>query len=514
MLSRVTGLLRDVSLAYAFGTESAIAALLVAFRFAHLLRRLLGEGAMQTALIPHFEELRKSSKERAARFFCDLTLSLTILLVILIAVIMLVLWWILNLNIFNTGNNEIIWLTFLMMPSLLFICLFGINASLMQCEKIYFVSSAAPIVFNLVWIIGIFCTSDLPSTDAMTFLSIFIGVACLAQWAVTIPKTYSIISKCGVTSILRQLQCYSIDVRKLAKPLALGIIGIAASQVNNALDSIFARWADDQGPALLWYAIRLQQLPLAIFGIALSGALLPPLSRAIKANDTHQFQHFLDFAFRRIMALMIPITFALFIMGDLCVSLIYGHGDFSTASIVGTTQSLWGYTAGLVPMALILVLAPAFYAKGDFRTPSIAAVASMLMNVLLNGLLVGGFGLGAASIAIATSISAWFNLIYLGIQLTKVAPDGAPWNLFHWPRHAMNFTLASIVAAIAVITLDNGLWNTFTPYEIILGEFPTYTASFFTQAIHLSLDGIIFLGVLGLIAYLFKLRDITHFAKA
>src|SRR5262249_10229072 len=97
MLSRVSGLLRDVAMAFVFGTQDAVAAFLVAFRFSHLLRRLLGEGALQTAFVPQFEKLRKDSPERAGKFFCDLSIGLSLLLTVIVIISMLglgsVLWW-------------------------------------------------------------------------------------------------------------------------------------------------------------------------------------------------------------------------------------------------------------------------------------------------------------------------------------------------------------------------------------------------------------------------------------
>lgn len=421
MLSRVSGLARDVCMAYAFGTQSGIAALLVAFRFAHLLRRLLGEGAMQTALIPHFEELRKDSPQRAGQFFCDLTSSLTYFLVFLIVMIMAGLGAGLHWEVFDSGNAEIAWLTFLMMPSLLFICLFGINASLMQCEKSFFISSAAPVAFNAFWIIGIAFSSQFPIQDAMSILSIFVVVACIAQWVVTLPKTYEILNGFNINSLWKG-KSYSADVRRLIKPLLLGITGIGASQVNNALDAVFSRWADPEGPAILWYAIRLQQLPLALFGIAIASAIMPPLARAGKNQDFASFRHFLDFAVRRTTALMLPITAALFLLGDLCIRLIYGRGDFTEASVISTTEALWGYSFGLLPMALVLVLAPAFYALGNYRTPSAASVGAMVLNIVLNTIMVAYLGLGATSIAVATSVSSWFNLFWLGASLQRTTP--------------------------------------------------------------------------------------------
>ncbi|MEI8365294.1 MAG: murein biosynthesis integral membrane protein MurJ [Parachlamydiaceae bacterium] len=510
MLSRISGMVRDICMAYAFGTHSAIAALLVAFRFAHLLRRLLGEGAMQTALIPHFEELRKENPQRAGFFFRDLTFSLTGLLLLIIAGIMASLGGILFWNVLDEANQEITWLTFLMMPSLLFICLFGINASLMQCEKSYFSPSAAPVLFNLFWIIGIISCSTLPQTQAMSILSIFIVAACAAQWAITLPQTLSILNGFGVKSLFQGARYFSKDVVRLGKPLALGIIGVAAAQINNAMDAVFARWADAEGPAYLWYAIRLQQLPLGLFGVALSGALLPPLARAVKAGDKTLARCFLDFATRRTLALMLPLTAALFIFGEGSISLIYRHGGFTNTSVFGTTQCLWGYTFGLIPMALVLILAPAFYAKGDYKTPSKAAMGSVVVNIGLNTLLVAFLDMGAASIAFATSVSSWFNLFWLTKAFQK-DQDRESVISRALVLSTSKIVLAVSLAVTAVILTDLTLWENYPALEILRGTVPESTISFMKQLMRLTLDGAIFGIVLAGAAVATKATDLTQF---
>lgn len=510
MLSRLTGMFRDMALAYAFGTTSAIAALLVAFRFAHLLRRLLGEGPMQTALIPYFEGLRKESPERAGRFFCDLALSLSFLLVILIIVIMATLGGALTLIDLSEGNAEIIWLTLLMMPSLLFICLFGINASLLQCEKYYFIPGFAPVLFNLFWILGVAFSANLMPDKAMDVLALFIIIACLAQWAMTLPKTIQLLKSYGVTSFWKGAKKYSSDVLHLIKPLSLGIIGVAASQINNAFDAIFARWASEEGPAILWYAIRLQQLPLALFGIALSGALLPPLARAIKNNNSAQFRHFLEFALKRSLAIMIVITAGLFILGDSCISFIYGRGDFTSMSVIETTESLWGYTAGLLPMALVLVLAPAFYSKGDYRTPTIASVISMIINIVLNTIFIAVWHKGTASVAYATSISSWVNLLWLAVPLRQAQLLPSMRNLLY---SAGKISIATLIACLAVIIAEKTVWGYSTALEIALGHSPIYNLTLTAQVAHLAVGGSAFLAALALSVYFLKVREITHFAK-
>ena len=304
MLSRVAGMLRDMAMAFAFGTQESVAAFLVAFRFSHLLRRLLGEGALQSALIPQFEKLRQQDPQRAAAFFRDLTICLSALLSVIVVVTMAVLWGVLLWANLRPGNAEIVQLTLLMMPSLIFICLFGINASLLQCEKSFFTPSVAPVAFNLLWIVGTFCLWNLASESAMRWLTLFVNLACMAQWALTLPQISKSLKQFSGTSIM-PLKMFSKDVLALLGPLSLGVIGVGSSQINNALDAVFARYADSEGPAYLWYAIRIQQLPLALFGIAISGAMLPPLSRAIKRGNLFQFQEFMDFALRRSIALML-----------------------------------------------------------------------------------------------------------------------------------------------------------------------------------------------------------------
>lgn len=420
MLSRISGLLRDVAMAYAFGTQTAVAAFLVAFRLAHLLRRLFGEGALQSAFTPHFETLRLENPQRAASFFRDLNATLSVGLFFLIAAVMMILGLILYGVDLEAGNREIIFYTLLLMPSLLFICLFGLNASLLQCGKSYFIPGVAPAAFNIIWILGVWFLYQTSSEQAMPLLAGWVILACLAQWLMTIPGTWKMIRQAEQKATLFKFKLLSEDVVNLGKPLFLGILGVAATQINNACDALFARYAEPEGPAFLWYALRIQQLPLALFGVAISGALLPPLTRALKSGDLVKYRQFLSFAIERSIAFMLPITLLLLICGENCIGLIYGHGDFLEQSITGTTRCLWGYSLGLVPMTLVIVLAPAFFAKGQMRIPAVASLMAMGLNLVLNTWMIAGFGFGAASVAIATSISAWMNLFFLAWSLTEI----------------------------------------------------------------------------------------------
>lgn len=509
MLSRIAGMGRDMAMAFAFGTQESVAAFLVAFRFSHLLRRLFGEGALQSALIPQFEELRQQDAYRAAVFFRNLTFSLSILLSTIVILTMLVLWSLLLWGDLHAGNAEIVQLTLLMMPSLIFICLYGINAALLQCEKCFFTSSVAPVAFNLFWILGTFFLWNFTHETAMRWLTLFVNLACVAQWAFTLPQVRHHL-KTMEGNIFSPLTLFSRDVLALFAPLSLGVLGIGAAQINNALDAVFARYAEPEGPAYLWYSIRLQQLPLALFGIAIAGAVLPPLSRAIKNGNFNQFREFLDFALRRSMALMIPISIAIFVLGDSSINLIYGHGDFDQQAIAGTTLCLWAYGSGLFPMAMVLILAPTFYAQSDYKTPTYASLICIGLNLLLNFFMVGIFNLGAASVAVATSVSAWINMLILNVKLEKL---GSYRLSKQFKKSCVKIGLASLIAAIVVICFSHWLFGENGGYLLLKGDVPLWPKDILQQLKVFLVQTFLYFTTLIGIGYLLKADDLLKIYK-
>jgi len=413
LLSRISGLLRDMSMAYAFGVDASIASFLLAFRFAHLLRRLFGEGALQSAFIPQFEEMRLQNEKTAYGFFCSLTCCISLILVACILIFGLILGSVLKWGNISGANYEVIYLTILMLPSLLFICLYGLNASLLQCERYFFVSSVAPVAFNGIWIISVILLSQMSPQTAMPYLAIGVIGACFFQWLWTVPKTWYFVRKAGIVSLFKESFAHFRNLSCIVKPLSLGILGVSATQINSLIDALFARHAELEGPAILWYAMRLQQLPLALFGIAIAGAILPPLSRAIKSNNEERYTYFLSYGLTTTIALMLPITAMIICMGDTGINLIYGRGDFSHFAIQQTTLCLWAYGLGLIPSALILILAPAYFAKSHYLIPVTTSLINMITNLILNTIFIFVFNWGAFSVAIATSISAWLNLYFL-----------------------------------------------------------------------------------------------------
>ncbi|HSX25890.1 MAG TPA: murein biosynthesis integral membrane protein MurJ [Chlamydiales bacterium] len=472
-LSRISGLGRDMAMAFCFGATPEIAAFMVAYRLANLFRRLLGEGNLQAGFVPHFEAAK--AEGRGASFYRETAFSLSLILIAVIIFLEACFWGALQLA--QPSWREIIELSMWMIPGLFFICLYALNSSLLQCQRKYFLPAAAPIAFNFIWILAVLL---LPRTGAMRGLALAITLAFAAQWAATLFSTKDFFGN-------GRPQLFSAEWKKLLKPLALGIVGIGAVQFNSALDALFARFADTAGPAFLWYAIRIQQLPLALFGIALSGALLPPLARA---KDTAQYQHLLQSALRTSAALMLPCTFGILALGGVGINLLYGHGDFSPSDVRETLLCLWGYGIGLVPSVFVLLLANGFYAQKNYRIPTLASLSSVALNIALNAFFVFGLGWGAISVAIATSLSAFLNLMILkvGLKLPIFTTD--------FCRFLLRMAFCCALPAAVTAQIEH-YW--------LAGTFPR---SFALQAIQLIALSAIYLAGLLLLAWRFRMKEL------
>ena len=425
-LSRITGLGRDMAMAFCFGSHPMIASFMVAFRLANFFRRMVGEGPLPSGFIPYFEVIRKDSPKEGACFFRDVLSSFSL---VCLGVLLLgegVLWLLSSSGLVGDVWKEILRLTLFMMPAVLFLCLYGITSALLQCERKFFLSSFSPVLFNTTWIIGVVLLRNKDPSEAVWGLSLAVVIGFFLQWAVLLPSLGKYLKTFLSTQEIVRFQFFPKKVQEVVKPFFLGLAGIAAVQINSAFDAIFARIASAEGPAYLWYAIRIEQLPLALFGVALSSALLPPLSKALSEGREEAFFHLLQVSFRRAFSFIIPCTAALFLLAFSGINLLYGRGDFSPEATKQTLFCLWGYGLGLPSAVLTLLLAPAFYSHKNFKVPMWACFASVLCNGVLNALFVFVFHLGAVSIALATSISSWLNFFWLMRALQKKHPNLPP----------------------------------------------------------------------------------------
>jgi putative peptidoglycan lipid II flippase len=416
LLSRISGLGRDLAMAFAFADHPSVAAFMVAFRFSHLFRRLLGEGPLQAAFIPFFEEQRVKNQSEAALFFQRFTSFLVLLLCGLTLASEAILLLLLFFGNFSPDNQEILHLTCWLLPGLIFICLYGINLSFLNCYDAFFIPSMAPLLCNSVWIVAALLLRHQNPPQAMVNLSKWVVMGFATQWLITLPGTLK-----HAAIPYREWFRFSIpkEVKALAKSFAFGAIGVGATQINSLADALFARYADIRGPVYLWYSIRIEQLAFAMLGIGCVAALTPRLSRAIKEGAHRQANELFQEGFKKILFTMIPCTFLILLLGYQAVDLLYGRGHFHPHAVYQTSCCLAAYSLGLVPSTLVLLFSAIFYAENNFKMPLKASLISIGFNGLLNYLFVFHLQLGVISTALSTSGSALLNCAILGYQIQR-----------------------------------------------------------------------------------------------
>lgn len=506
LLSRLTGFAREIAMAAVFGITPSIAAFWMAFRFAHLLRRLFGEGGLHAAFVPHFEHLRKDDPIAGAQFFYHLCSALTCFLLTVIVLTEITLAACLIWADMSPSNREVVQLTMIMLPALIFITLYALNTSLLNCKTVYFLPSVAPAVLNIIWLGAIFFVAKFPPMQAVQYLAMIIVFAFAFQWVTTMPPVFSYLREALRNPFSKKFDAK--ELLKIVRPFSLGLLGIAATQLNSAIDTIFARIADAEGPAYLWYAMRIQQLPLALIGVALTGALLPPLSRAIQNGDKSNYFQFLNFSIKKAILFMIPSTLGIVVLGFSAINLIYGHGHFSQTATCQTTLCLWSYGTALLPMTLVMIAAAAFYSDKNYLTPTWISISVVFLNTIFNSLFIFVLHWGAVSIALSTSLGAWINALLLLHFLKQ--KEGS---FFSGLRETVLKTLLISLLA-AGLTFALGLFCFDDPTAaILMGEsIASFNRSFSFQLLSFTMQSCTCIGIFFILFYFFKMSLIQkHF---
>ncbi|MFA5250425.1 MAG: lipid II flippase MurJ [Parachlamydiales bacterium] len=507
IFSRLSGLVRNLALKVFLGPVFFSSGFMVSFGFLNFFRRFFGETTMQAGFVPYFEKLRSHTPHLAAQFYRDLLYSLFLLLVLLAGFFELVLY-LLGLVL---PSWEFLPYLQLILPGLIFLCLYSLNSSLLQCQKIYFLPAVAPLFFNLTWIFALLFLRGREICRQTELLSLAVVLGFFLQWLFTMFPAFKFFQEYLKKEEFFRPRLFSGELRALLKPIFLGIIGVSAMQLNTFLDPLFARIADSASPVYLWYASRVFQLPMVLLGVALFGAVLPPLARAVENNEPEVFRVFLSFAIKRSVAVMVSATFFLFVFGLAALNLFFGYANFSFPAALHTLYCLWGFGLALVPAALVLISAAAFYAKRNYFVPTMAAILSVSLNLLLNLLFVFVFKFQAVWVALASSGSSVFNL-YL---LVRVMQHGhRPLLDIKIVRVGLKTALCNLGAALIVFLISayafqDPLFCLFLKRNCHL----VLPSSFLFGLGRFALLAVVYLAVLIFLAYLLNVEEILETAK-
>lgn len=416
LLSRLSGFLRDVCMAFAFGDIPEIAALILSYRLCMLLRRVLGEGSMQSAFIPGYQSIKEKDPALALDFFKQIFFKWVLGIITLCLILGTTFFYLKPL--FNTSWQQVIDLSIRLLPCLVCIIGYTLFQALLQCHGRYFMASVAPTLANILWAAGCLYSKNLEPARAMQTLTLFMCLGFFLQWIILLPDIKKIVPGPVINFKWKTLSSTSYGFNFFTA-VALAAIGISATQINSALDGVFAKFADPKGPIHLWFSIRIQQLPLALLSIGLISAASPKLCQLIHSNQKQEAQSLIQSVITKLSILMMFITCGVICVQQEIISFLFERGMFSHNASAQTSKCLLAYMLGLVPTSLATIYASFYYALKEYKKPSQIAVYCLIANLVLNTIMVFVFHCGAWSVAAATSVCSFLNAYLLKRALAQ-----------------------------------------------------------------------------------------------
>lgn len=419
MASRILGFLRDMLMARLFGATMFADAFLVAFRIPNLLRRLFGEGALNSSFVPVFIKARKESEEKAQVFTSNTFNILALTLLVVTALGILLADPLVRLMTFTFGTPQdngklelAIQLTRIMFPYVFFICLAALCMGFLNSCRHFFIPALSPVMLNLSMILLLGLGPLLMKGRNLDLhawargLSWAVVLGGLLQFAIHLPPMFRRGFK--FRGILNFRDSGVHQVLALMGPAA---IGMAVAQINILVDTMLAWLLGDGAVSALYYSNRLMQLPLAVFGIAIATAFMPTFSTHAAEGKVRELAESLTYALRTVMFITLPATAGLMVAGKPIIAFLFQRGKFDLVATEWTTQALLCYSLGLFFFAGTNITVKAFYSMEEAKAPVKIGSICMLTNVVLNLVLMRF--MGHSGLALATSISGMLNLYLL-----------------------------------------------------------------------------------------------------
>lgn len=420
-LSRTLGMVRDIFIAFYFGTSLLASAFLVAFTLPNLFRRLFGEGALSSAFVPVFIETRKQEGEAAAWTLANriISLALTTLLFIALAG---VLFFTVGTHIPELADRWIatFGLSRVMFPYVLFICLAALAMAILNSYKHFSTPAFAPCLLNIILIIVmavLFPLFAATESSKVYMLAWAVLLAGAAQLLVQVPALRRFGFNFRYSGNWRDPR-----VRQVLLLMGPAALGLAVTQINVLIDKLLALWIGPWAPAALFYSERLIYLPLGVFATAMGTVLLPTFSSQAASKNRKEMLDTINHSIRQLLYIMVPAAIGLLVLApDIFQALHEWGGKFNAESTHTTALALQCYAPGLIAFSLAKVFVPAFYSIQDTRTPVKIGILTVALNLTLNitFILTLPLHLKHAGMALATVIAETFGMITLGILLSR-----------------------------------------------------------------------------------------------
>jgi putative peptidoglycan lipid II flippase len=425
LVSRISGLARDVIIAHVFGAGAWLDAFNVAFRIPNFLRRLFGEGAFSQAFVPILAETRARDGDEATGQLIDAVAT--------------ILFWVLLITcgIGVVASPIIVWLmasglarfdgavlmTRVMFPYIGLISLVSLSAGILNTWKRFVVPAATPVLLNLAsiaaawWLGPQFGRAGIEPIYAQ---AVGVMVGGLLQVGIQIPALRRIgaMPSIGLAPAAIRAAWSHPGVGRVLRQMAPALLGVSVAQISVVINTQIASHQGVGAVSWLDWASRLMEFPTGLLGVALGVVLIPQLSAANARKDVASYSGLLDWGLRLVLLLTLPCAAALLLFPTALVAVLFNRGAFDTIAVHQTASALMGYGVGLMGLVGIKILGPGFYSRQDFRTPVKIAIVVLVLTQIMNAIFVPY--LGHVGLALSVSLGAMINAVWLFVGLKRV----------------------------------------------------------------------------------------------
>ncbi len=435
LVSRITGLVRDVAQAHLFGGGPVADAFLVAYKIPNFLRRLFAEGAFSQSFVPVISEYRQRHTEAETKELVDGvagTLGLALFVVSVIAVIAApVVVWAFAPGFKTSGPRHAITVEMLRFtfPYILFVSLTALGTGVLNSYGRFGPPAFTQVLSNLVLIVAaVWIAPHFAEPGLVLAAAVFVGG--VVQVAYQIP----FVMRLRLLGWPRWRWDHE-GVRRIARLMVPGILGSSMAQVSLLLDTQIASFLATGSVTWMYFGARLMEFPQGVFSVALATVILPSLSAHHAAAAPERLSATLDWALKLVLVMVLPAAVALFVLAGPLMATIFGHGRYGAYDVRMSSYALMAYSLGLLGFSFVKVLAPGYFSRQDTRTPVRISLISLGLNIGLNLVFVAPMvyfnKLPAphAFLALSTSISACANsiLLYRGLRVSGVLRPAPGW---------------------------------------------------------------------------------------
>ncbi|MCX7024217.1 MAG: murein biosynthesis integral membrane protein MurJ [Spirochaetes bacterium] len=445
MVSRVLGLVREMTRAALMGTMGLADSFTIAFLIPNFMRRLFAEGSVAVAFIPTIKGYLKDGDRKKTEEFISATFTVLCLLVTAVTVAGMAAAPAI-VSMFRSEPVETAVLTRLMFPFLALVSVAALLQGMLNAVGVFTPSGIAPILFNLCfigvpWVIAPFA----PNPARAMAVGVLAGG--FAQAACQLPAVLKNGFRFGFIGIGRAFR--NPGMRRVMALIAPTIVGMAAYQLNDIVCSVVASRTGEGVATSLTFSLRLQELILGVFAVSVSTVILPELAERAHNGEWAIFSERFKRGLEAIALITIPMSVFAMIEGRDIVALLFKTREFDERSVELTANAFFFHMLGLFFIAANRVIAPAFYAKGDVRNPTMAGVASFAINIPLAMILAAPMKGGG--IALALSISSGLNAVILVGMLLRMRVAGMRAALVSVAGYSLRMLVFSAIAAAPVL---------------------------------------------------------------